>query len=43
MLEGFLFSDVINSGFETVIIPRRFGFRSSSLCRVYDDYYFFRG
>jgi len=41
LLEGFLFSDVINSGLETVIIPRCFRFGSSSLCRVYVDYFFF--
>jgi len=40
---GVSVSDVINSRLETVVIPRRFRFRSSSLRRVYVDYYFFDG
>ena len=36
----FLVPDVIDFRLESVIIPRCFRFRSSSLHRVYDDYYF---
>ena len=36
-------SDVINSRLETVIIPSRFLFGSSSRRRVFADYYFFAG
>jgi len=36
-------SDVINFRLETVIIPSCCLFRSSSLCHVFVDYYFFAG
>jgi len=41
MLEVGFFSDVINFRLEQAIIPRCFRFRSSSLRRVYVDYYFY--
>jgi len=43
MLEASFFSDVINFRLESVIIPSSFLLRSSGLCLVFVDYYFYVG